>query len=1503
MNDADEISIDKVAPLLEAYHRQLFDNEAPAIETSGLNGDEIEQFRKLRDCLVQLEQLREVERTVGSEGMPESAFSSADSKGVPVAGRIGRFEILRELGRGGLGVVFLARDEVLSRLVALKLPRPEVLMTSEPRERFDREAQTTARLTHPHLVPVYEVGQIGPIAYIVSAYCAGPNLAAWLKQRAAPLSARQAAQLIAPLADAVHYAHGQGVLHRDIKPSNVMLEPAPSEDISYLRDGLVGDLPFVPKLVDFGLARIVDGDRSHTRTGATIGSFGYMSPEQAEGRTADIGPATDVHALGSVLYECITGRAPYSGASDADCLRRIVSDEPRRPRHHDPRIPRDLEAICLKCLEKSPARRYESADALAADLRRFLAGEPSAARPLNSPQRGWRWARRRPSSAALAAVSLLALVTIIAGSTLYTIRLDRALDISEQRRIEAGALRDRAETNAQVARNNQRRVFEHVYVADMRVAWQLREEGELASLDGFLDLYRTRAGGWNQGAQAIGEAPDVAPSGHVVPGFEWRYLNRLRDAIRLKFKAHQGDINALAFSQRGDRLITASTQEGRACLWEIPSGRLMGSFAVRDKPMPAGQEEIAAISSDGRRVATLLDDRTVAVWEAESQSEVSRFTHKSKLHTVSFLSLGSQVACGGEGETVVWNCDSGETAHRYAAARLLSVSPDGKQLGLVDWRPASHKMQIFDVPASYPQRELVQSGPVKQICYSPDGTMIASLSAPRAWSDIRVYQPRTCELLLSNPGWVDAQRYSQIGFSGDSGWLAALVVDGSLKFWNSRTGLPSGSLRGPATRFTRFAFSADNESLATATPDGEVLIWNKARLESCERLLPANEVQGPLTYSSDGKHLAVATADRALLLIDAATCQVADRIPTHIDPIRDVAFSPAGDRLVTTDGEQIHGWDRSTAAQLWSVSAAYANCVAWSARDGLIASAGRDRQVHLYNADDGSKLAVLAGHQDEVTGLCFLPDSDLLISASLDATMRIWDVTTHKAIGEPIAADGPIDQIRLSAEGQSLVTGYRNGLLAVWKTGERRVERGKDSWFWEVGPRSAFSFTQDGKLLGIGGATGKFRAINLATREVLYTFSGRRVGARSIAYSPDARTLAVVSPEGCLTLWNRELWQTQTVEGAPLLTVRTIAFSHDGRTLAIATDDSAAASREVWEEVGGSPTVFGRAVAGARTGTERELPRRPWDRSGPGFRLWDVASGREQTALGELSTPTPIPIVAWSRQGVLAAGSNDGTVSIWQADRGTLLTRFSASSAGLPECSWQPQAGRAPTEHRILDQLDAVVGLDFAPSGEQLAVATRAGAVQVIGGKDWSDRVMLCLDATDVACVAFRPSGDALAANRGGALLSWNLNQLDLSRSPTTIGQPTDSHICSLAFSHDGRTLALGRQNGTVQFLEWKLPVPGEAGIVDQRWRTLKGHVDRVKSLSFSPDDRTLATGSWDTTVRLWHVPSAQEITALRAHHGKVEAVAFSPDGTVLATGGQRDADQGEVFLWRATRE
>ncbi len=244
--------------------------------------------------------------------------------------QFGRYIILRELGRGAFGVVFLASDSVLGREVALKVPRPLALVTPEVRRRFVREAEAASRLDHPHIVPVYDVGEEGPICYIASAYCEGPNLADWLRGRSAPIPFLEAARLVAILSAAVGHAHERGILHRDLKPSNILLRPP---DPAWAgTDAVSSGLGFVPRICDFGLAKLLDQDSHETCSGVPIGSPSYMAPEQAAGRLRDHGPATDVYALGAILYELLTGRPPLVGETDLETLRLVSDQHPTAPR-------------------------------------------------------------------------------------------------------------------------------------------------------------------------------------------------------------------------------------------------------------------------------------------------------------------------------------------------------------------------------------------------------------------------------------------------------------------------------------------------------------------------------------------------------------------------------------------------------------------------------------------------------------------------------------------------------------------------------------------------------------------------------------------------------------------------------------------------------------------------------------------------------------------------------------------------------------------------------------------------------------------------------------------------------------------------------------------------------------------------------------------------------------------------------------------------------------------
>lgn len=307
--------------------------------------------------------------------------------------RLPGYEILSVLGRGGMGIVYQARDLQLKRMVALKMIRT-VSADDDHRLRFRREAEAIARLQHPHVVQVYAVGEHAREPFVVLEFVDGGSLSQRIN--GTPLPPREAAQIVETLAQAMEAAHERGILHRDLKPANVLLTS----------EGVL-------KITDFGLAKNLDDDSGQTQTGDVMGTPSYMSPEQAAGRASEIGPSTDIYALGAILYELLTGRPPFRAATPMETLRQVIDEEPVPPRQLNPSTSRDLETIALKCLNKDRDHRYSSAAALAAELGRHRRGEPILARHTTRMERTWRWGRRHPAQAAALVTSLIAIVAIV----------------------------------------------------------------------------------------------------------------------------------------------------------------------------------------------------------------------------------------------------------------------------------------------------------------------------------------------------------------------------------------------------------------------------------------------------------------------------------------------------------------------------------------------------------------------------------------------------------------------------------------------------------------------------------------------------------------------------------------------------------------------------------------------------------------------------------------------------------------------------------------------------------------------------------------------------------------------------------------------------------------------------------------------------------------------------------------------------------------------------------
>jgi tetratricopeptide (TPR) repeat protein len=373
------------------------------------------------------------------------------------------YEILGELGRGGMGVVYKARQVSLDRLVALKMVLAGAHAGPDALARFRAEAEAVARLQHPNIVQVYEIGASAGVPYFSLEFVEGGALDRRLD--GTPRPPADAARLVETLARAVQEAHARGIVHRDLKPANVLVSA----------DG-------TPKIADFGLAKRLDAEGNQTRSGAVLGTPSYMAPEQAGGKSI-VGPAADIYSLGAVLYELLTGRPPFKAASALDTVLLVVSEEPVAPSRVVPRLPRDLETVCLKCLEKDPARRYASAAALAEDLHRFLAGEPILCRPTPWWERVLKWARRRPAAAALLGVSAVALGVLLAVGLVYQAKLRQTNEDLAKALFEAKQERDKANREHQRAQGHLHKALEAVE----RMLTQVSNE-RLANVPGGAEL-------------------------------------------------------------------------------------------------------------------------------------------------------------------------------------------------------------------------------------------------------------------------------------------------------------------------------------------------------------------------------------------------------------------------------------------------------------------------------------------------------------------------------------------------------------------------------------------------------------------------------------------------------------------------------------------------------------------------------------------------------------------------------------------------------------------------------------------------------------------------------------------------------------------------------------------------------------------------------------------------------------------------------------------------------
>ena len=991
---------------------------------------------------------------VGNEAEPASEGTSA-------ARVFGDYELLDEIARGGMGVVYRARQRRLGRTVAMKLILGGQLATRELVHRFRAEAAAAAALQHPNIVAIHDVGVHDGNHFFSMDYVEGQNLAQLVGNR--PLPAQKAARYMKLIAEAIHYAHEQGILHRDLKPSNVLVDAGTDQ----------------PRVTDFGLAKWLDGQSSLTLTGQVLGSPHFMPPEQADARRGKGGRSSDVYGLGGILYFLLTSRPPFQGDSMEETIDQVLNFEPVSPRLLNPTVPRDLETICLKCLNKEPDRRYPTAQALGEDISRFLNAESIVARPTTILERAWRWCRRKPALAGVLAVAVALLLTLAIGSSIAAFRIQRALQSAEA----------------------------NLYSADLNMVQRALADADLVHARGLLDRHR----------------PAPGLSDH--PGFEWRYLwNLCQGDEEFVFEPVIKWPRRVVFSQDG-RLLAAGEGSGNlSVVWSLATKTVVKTLPAGDRPVafaPDGPLLVTAGTSGLKHWNTLTwQERVLGPCHMDGAAVFSPDGRRLVVYGAGLQVWDTQ------NWTLISSNDFGEI--NWWITANLSVSHDGALISCGRGFPfaTAVELRLFRLPSLEP---------VPWSERLPKDTSAAAFHPERdvlvtgGWSgDIRLWDSNSGQEIPSI--MKQTSRIMAMSFSpAESNLLATTGGDRSIHLWDLSSQKVRTRLHGSSQEVHELAFSPlDGQTIATGGAGDPITLWNAAKTKANIITVSTKTRNCVLGYSENGKLLVTVDATGQVMYRDPVSLAVLDAVcrldmesalesPPMVDFIALAMAASPGIKMLALgrrDGS-VEIWNLATRTRRLLSAHSMPVCgLAFSPDTSALITVGNDHEVRLWNLATLSQVASASSAEDPSpnygASVRFSPDGELVAVGSKQhlSIFRGTDLHALHHFGNL----EPFESLRFRPDGRVLVSGHDGGGLIVWDTHtwSRRSVPGHLLYPADI------AISPDGHRMVSGGD--KLIVWDTDTWQQLASYKQPLQDISHITFSPDGNDL-ITSDADALRVW------------------------------------------------------------------------------------------------------------------------------------------------------------------------------------------------------------------------------------------------------------------------------------------------------------------------------------------------------------------------------------------------